>query len=272
VDQPAAAYVLGGTASEQERLVAQAADFTPQARWLIDQLGIPPGARVVDVGCGPIGILPELAQAVGPAGVVIGVERESRFVRMAKDEVRSRALPQVRIVQGDGLALGLEAGSFDVAHERLVLINLPQPARMLAELRAIVRPGGIVAAEEIDSVSWVCEPPHPAWTRLFDAFHAVFRANGLDPFFGRRLPGLLQAAGLRDVRVEVHSHLDQLGEYRRTHLLSLVGSIRGRLVEQGAFTEAELTELLDALGRHLADPATVVVRQLLFQAWGRVPG
>ena len=77
-------YVMGGTLSEQERLLAQAATQAPEARWLLDQIGVQPGWRVADLGCGPLGILDLLAERVGADGTVVGVEREPRFVEMAQ--------------------------------------------------------------------------------------------------------------------------------------------------------------------------------------------
>jgi hypothetical protein len=44
-------YVFGDTQIEQQRLVAQAESFEMPACWLLDQIGIQPGWRVIDVGC-----------------------------------------------------------------------------------------------------------------------------------------------------------------------------------------------------------------------------
>src|SRR5262249_22803048 len=68
-------YPLGGTSTERDRLLRQAEQFEPTANWLLDQIAIQPGCRVVDIGCGPIGILNLLSKRVGPRGAVIGVER-----------------------------------------------------------------------------------------------------------------------------------------------------------------------------------------------------
>jgi hypothetical protein len=97
----------------------------------------------------------------------------------------------------------------------------------------------------------------------------VWRANGLDPLIGHRLPALLRAARLVDVEVEVHARADGLGAYHRKHLLALTEAIRGELLERGLLTESELAGLTGALERHLNDPNTLVTRPLLFQAWGR---
>lgn len=89
--------------------------------------------------------------------------------------------------------------------------------------------------------------------------------------FGRRLPELLRAAGLADVQFEARVRADRPGEYRRTHLLALVEPVKPTNLARGLLREAELADLAAAPHAHLADPHTVVVRHLLFQAWGRKP-
>ena len=66
MDESSAAYVLGGSENEFARLRAQAEEHEATARWLLDAIGVRRGWRVLDVGCGPIGILRLLADAVGP--------------------------------------------------------------------------------------------------------------------------------------------------------------------------------------------------------------
>ena len=73
------------------------------------------------------------------------------------------------------------------------------------------------------------------------------------------------------MRVAVHAHLDEPGEYRRTHLLSLIESVRDRALTLDLCSGGELAELTTALRAHLDRPETLVSRQLLFQAWGRRP-
>src|SRR6188474_2390596 len=135
-------YPLGGTQTELERLLIQAKAYEPQANWLLDQIGVQRGWRAVDIGCGPIGILNLLSQRVGTRGAVIGLEREQRFVEMARAEVAKRGLGNVTIVQADAINTGLEKGSFDLVHERLVLINVSAREAFLMEMLSLLRPGG----------------------------------------------------------------------------------------------------------------------------------
>jgi tRNA A58 N-methylase Trm61 len=104
-----APYALGeGTLTEQQRLIAQAHSLEPHARWLLDRIAIRSGAKVVDFGCGLIGIMNLLSERVGPNGVVIGIEREPRFAAIARSELDERHLRNVRVIEDDALNTSLE--------------------------------------------------------------------------------------------------------------------------------------------------------------------
>src|SRR5256885_16628244 len=165
------AYIFGSTLAEQRRLVAQADEFEPQARWLLDHVGIQPGWRGIDVGCGPLGILNLLSQRVGQRGEVVGLEDVPRFAAIAETEIARRSLSNVKLVRADALSSGLQRNSFNFVHERLVMINIPAPEKVLAEMIALVRPGGVVAVEEVDDASWLCHPAPPSWDTLVSAYH-----------------------------------------------------------------------------------------------------
>jgi ubiquinone/menaquinone biosynthesis C-methylase UbiE len=261
-------YPLGGTSAERDRLLSQAEQYEPTANWLLDHIGVQDGWRAVDIGCGPIGILNLLSERVGPKGVVIGLEREQRFVEMARAEIAKRGLTNVTMVQGDGLSTGLEKGSFDLVHERLVLINVSAREAFLTEMLSLLRPGGTVALEDVDNVSWLCQPAHPSWDILLNAFHTVFHAGGGDGFVGRRLPVLLHAAGVKNIQTKVTVETPPLGDYRRTHLLSLIHSVSDKIIANKVLDEAKLREHQEALAQHLKDPGTTVIDKLLVQCWG----
>lgn len=270
--EPSADYVLGGTEAELSRLRAQAVEYETHAQWLLDTIAVPPGSRVLDVGCGPIGILGLLSEKVGPQGEVVGLEREARFVELARREVARRDLRNVRIVEADALASGLDGETFDLVHERLVMVNVPERQRLLSEMLSLTAPGGTIALEDIDNVSWLCEPEHDSWVALIRIFHDVFRAGGGDPFIGRRLPALMRGAGVLDIQTRVQAVMAEPGQYRRTHLVSLLESIKGKAFAMGRMDEREFDAHRSALLEHLADPNTVVIDKLLVQCWGRKPG
>src|SRR5215510_12318744 len=80
-------YVLGHSDFEIERLQIQAAVLANITRRLIRECNVQPGMRVLDIGCGAGDVSMLLAEAVGPSGLVVAIDREARAVETA----RSRA-------------------------------------------------------------------------------------------------------------------------------------------------------------------------------------
>jgi SAM-dependent methyltransferase len=264
-------YVLGSSEAERARLLYQAKLFEREAHRLLDEMALGPGGRALDVGCGPLGVLDLLVERVGPAGEVVGLDREPRMLAMAHATLAERGVAGVRLVEGDATATGLPRGTFDFAHARLLLVNVPDPGAVVAEMAAVVRPGGVVAVQDVDWISWTCDPPHPAWDRLLAANRAVWAAGGMDVCIGRRLPALLRGAGLVDLRVEARAPFYVAGDPYHTLLLAFTAMHRERLLEQGTLTATELDDLTATLRTHLDDPGTVTLWALFVQAWGRRP-
>jgi SAM-dependent methyltransferase len=190
---------------------------------------------------------------------------------MAAWFVAERGLGGVEVVTADARSTGLPPGSFDLVHARTLLVNLPEPGEVAAEMMRLARPGGWVASMEPDTEHALCYPPHPAFDRLRDIFTVAFRRNGADPWIGRRVPGLFRRAGLQQVEVEARVQMYPHGNSRRTIRLDLVQSMRPQVLEMGLATDTELDELDAAARAHLDDPDTVVMSGLLFLTWGRKP-
>jgi SAM-dependent methyltransferase len=265
-------YFLGHRQAEQDRLQIQGRELASEANWLFDQLNVSlAGAQVIELGCGPRGCLDLLAERVGPLGRVVGLELSGEAVQLARQFVTDRRLDHVEVIQGDAHATGLPRASFDLATARLVLVNVPQPEQIVAEMVALVRPGGMVALHEADYVSLLCDPPHPAWSRLMQALESYALMNGIDLYIGRRVPRLLRDAGLLEIQAHPIIYLHPPGHWRRMILWQFVQNLRDRLIAQGVLAEAELDELAAALQRHLEDPHTLVMSHLYIQVWGRKP-
>ena len=274
MNRQSAAYVFGGNQDELNRLLGQADDSKPEWTWLLDQIGIEKGWRAADIGCGPIGVLDLLSERVGPTGTAVGVEREARFAAMARAEIAKRGLHNVSIVEGDTLSTALERGTFDLVHERLVLINVPVANQhaIVASMVALARPGGVLATESWDRASHACHPEHPSWQVLNDAYREAVRPTMGYGTSGRTLPWLLRCAGVTGIRTKVHVRAVEIGDPRRTHRLGILGVMKDKILATGRLSEAEFDHHREALAKHLADPDTLLIDQLFVQAWGRRPG
>jgi len=271
VDDPNAVYALGSSSGESARLQRQAEEFAPDSAVLLDGVGLRPGDSAIDLGCGPRGVIDLLAERVAPGGRVVGLDADPTHVAMASEFVARRGLSGVEVVCGDARGTGLESGSFDLVHGRTLLITVPQPAAVLAEMVRLARPGGWVAGLEPDTEAAICYPPHPAFDRLCEIFTVAFSRNGADPHFGRRMAELYRQAGLEDVIVEVRAGVYPAGHSRRTIRADLVRSMRSQIVEMGLADQQELEELDTAARKHFEDPDVLVMPGLYFLAWGRKP-
>jgi SAM-dependent methyltransferase len=100
------AYSLGTSPAERDRLRRQSAELRDHSALLPDRVGIAAGWQVVDLGCGPSGILELLSERVGPTGQVVGLDFEPANVALAREFAAERGLANVEVIQGDAHRTG----------------------------------------------------------------------------------------------------------------------------------------------------------------------
>jgi SAM-dependent methyltransferase len=267
-------YALGADIDETARLQRQSDELRPEARALLatlGELGLRPGQTALDLGCGPRGILDLLADAVAPGGRVVGLDADAAHVAAARQYAFSEGLADVEVLAGDARHTGLPAESFDLVHTRTLLVTIPEPAEVVAEMARLARPGGLVASQEADAEFSICYPPLPEWDRLLSLFRDSFTRAGADLRLGRRLPELFREAGLVDVGATVYATSYPPGHSRRTVIPDLVRSLHPVIVGLGLASERELADVDEAVRAHLADPRTLIMPHVLVTAWGRKP-
>lgn len=111
------------------------------AREFIGWLGVPPGSRWVDVGCGTAALTRTILESADPTAV-LGVDQSTSFVAFTEHETPD---PRTGFAVGDGTALPVVTGRFDATVSGLVLNFVPEPAQMVAEMARVTRQGGQVA-------------------------------------------------------------------------------------------------------------------------------
>ena len=265
-------YLLGRAEAEEMRLKRQIANLAPDSDAQFEKIGIRQGERVVDIGCGPGGVLHLLGKRVGPAGSVLGIERSVHFVELARRFVADHGLTQVEVREGDAYDTGLPRASFDGAHMRLVLVNVPKPELIVREMVALVRPGGWIASFEADFLAHICDPPLPEWTRLLDAYTAYSAAQGIDLYVGRRTHRLFREAGVADIRTDAVVHVYPPGHDRRTILRDFINNVADKLVEGGFIERRQLETDIAMLELYLSRPDALVTSHMFFRLCGRIPG
>lgn len=110
---------------------------------------LPPGARVLDLGCGSGLDALLAAQRVGPGGAVVGIDFSPDMLARARQGAATAQLGQARFCLGDAEALPLASQSIDVAMVNGIFNLNPARQAIFAELARVVRPGGSVYAAEL---------------------------------------------------------------------------------------------------------------------------
>ncbi len=175
---------------DRRSAAGQAAHLMPHLR---------PGMRVLDFGCGPGSISVGLAQAVEP-GELHGVDMEESQIEIARAAAAAGGHGNAHFQTGDVTDLPFEDGYFDAAHCHAVLMHVPDTERALAEVRRVLRPGGVVASREMIVDSSFLEPANEGTAEAWATFAGLLLANGGHPQIGRELRARFHEAGFEDVR------------------------------------------------------------------------
>ena len=130
-------------------------DFT--RRLLVDS-GIGLGMQVVDIGCGSGDVALLAGALVGESGHVIGIDKAVGPLAAARERARQSGVRNVSFSEGTFETLSLEAGRFDAAVGRRVLMYQPDAVLALTLLGRAVRLGGLVVCHEHDTTMVPASP------------------------------------------------------------------------------------------------------------------
>jgi arsenite methyltransferase len=112
---------------------------------LLRYLPLAPELRVLDVGCGTGFPTLELAQRLGPAASVIGIDPWAAAVVRARRKAKIWEVNNVTFINGDATTMPFPDSSFDLIVSNLGLNNFEDPVTALAECRRVARPGSRLA-------------------------------------------------------------------------------------------------------------------------------
>ena len=262
-------YLIHESPGEAHRLAVLAGVMSDASARLFREIGVAEGWNCLDVGSGGGQEALALGGVVGPSGSVVGVDVGAAAVQTATAAARESGSSNVTFEHADVCALPFEE-RFDLAYARLLLLYLTEPVAAIRAMAATVRPGGVVAVEDIFSDDLRSEPPTPALADLRRIYCATVRAHGGDPTIGPRLPALMRAAGLSDVRVGSVVNVLTTSE-EKSFLVGLIDSTHDAMIETGSATEAEVAEMRAAVQAAADDPGCTFYQARIFQVFGVRP-
>ncbi|HET7855982.1 MAG TPA: methyltransferase domain-containing protein [Gaiellaceae bacterium] len=162
------------------------------------------GMDVLDAGCGVGSIALDLAPRVAP-GRMVGVDVDPEQIEVARRSTAERAIDNTEFLTASVLELPFPDATFDVVYANAVLLYLREPVRALAEMRRVLRPGGLAAASDDDFGTVVISPDRPELQLAPRLFELAVAHEGGNARYSRNLRRLMLEAGFARTRGVAHA-------------------------------------------------------------------
>jgi ubiquinone/menaquinone biosynthesis C-methylase UbiE len=249
------AYIFDDREDQYRRLVGMAQQYAQDTEDACRRARIEQGAKVIDVGCGPLGGLLTLAETVGPTGIVVGLDASPDALDIARTIIEENDLTTVTFVCADINRIRnadvCPPGPFDAAYCRLLLCHQVDPIITLERMASIVRRGGRIIAQEP-----LYDPRYPAFDPPIDQAEWVermlgeaIRRSGAALDVARYFSDACQKAGLKEISQRGYfqagpSNAPVFLEHQSHGTLL---AIERSLVSHGIASEEEIQESLKSL-------------------------
>ncbi len=259
-------YIISGGSAGSERLRILAAATWPTSEIFLREAGLGAGARVLDAGCGNGAITLRMAACAGASGRVTGLDRDAEMISVARVAAKAGGL-EIEFRHHDIECAAPVGTGYDLVYVRLLLSHLGDPAAALGRLAAALRPGGVLAVEDVDFDGHFCHPACPAFERYVAWYEAAAIMRGADPRIGRRLLDMLRDAGLWDVKLRVVLPTFHEGDGKQMALFTLHG-IRDAVLGAGITDAAEFDRTASELEAFTRAPHSIMSLPRFFQVRG----
>jgi demethylmenaquinone methyltransferase / 2-methoxy-6-polyprenyl-1,4-benzoquinol methylase len=163
--------------SDQYDYMNDLISFKQHTRWRNDtmkRISVKPSDKCLDVCCGTGEWTFALAEAAGEKGQVTGLDFSENMLKVGREKLKKRFLPQVTFIHGNAMELPFEDHSFDVVTIGFGLRNVPDYLQALKEMARVVKPGGRVVCLETS------HPTVPVFKQVFKLYFTYIM-----PVFGK---------------------------------------------------------------------------------------
>ncbi len=243
--------------------------YDPRTIRFLEATGVGEGWHCLEVGGGSGSIARWLSDRVGPTGRVLVTDIDTRHL----DALAELGRPNLELQRHDIGVDPLPENTFDLIHERLVLIHVPGRRQALGRLVAALKPGGWLVVEDFDPTlmdrAFAIEDAAVAdsYRKMLTAQWRLMVARGAEAGWGRNLYQRLRDHGLVEVGMEGHLAVWSGGSPGALLDRANFEQIRAEAVGAGLVTDEEVDRVL----AFRDDPASAGSSPVMMSAWGRKP-
>jgi ubiquinone/menaquinone biosynthesis C-methylase UbiE len=255
------AYLHGFNAEEQSRLYRQALFLENVVYPFVDLSSC---KHILETGCG-VGAQTEILVRRFPKAKITGIDFSTEQILAAQEhfsEKEAKGEP-LRLMEMDATQMQFDGSEgFDGAFLCWVLEHIPQPERVLAELKRVLKPGSPIFISEVLNHTLYLEPASPAIMNFWNLFNTLQLKLGGNPFVGARLGTLLEQSGYAEISIHnnVFYYDRRMPEKRKAMFLyfeelmmsAVPGLLRDKLV-----TAEMVNEVRNEIRQLLTNPESI---------------
>ncbi len=244
-------YVHGYRRHEHERLRDQGSTLV---ELIHGGTAYPRDSLVLEVGCG-VGVQTVVLAQRSPDARFIAIDHSEGSLALARRAARAARLTNVKFRRANIFALPFARRSFDHVFVCFVLEHLPDPARALALLQRVLKPGGTVTIIEGDHGSTYFHPESAAARAVIQCLVTLQAQAGGNALIGRQLYPLMVDAGLANVRVQPRmmyvdaSRPDLVEGFTRKTFTAMIEGVRAPAIAAGLTAPRQFDAGIRALRR-----------------------
>jgi ubiquinone/menaquinone biosynthesis C-methylase UbiE len=254
--QPKASIALDNYGDAARQLLRARTAFAC-AGFLLNYLK--PGMSLLDCGCGEGTITVDLAAIVAP-GRTVGIDMARAAIERARQLALERGQTNLRFESGSVYALPFADASFDVVFSHALFEHLTDRPQALAEIKRVLKPGGLVALRSPDNGAIIVEPPDPDIEQFWQLITQIRDELSAGSKVGRQLPTLLHQAGFSRVIGSASFEC-----YGTPESVKWIAHLYGDFALHGPYPP-------EWLARGWADQATLERINAAWHAWAEQPG
>jgi SAM-dependent methyltransferase len=260
-------YVLATGEAAVRRLHLLHKIYAPAGRRILLEAGLKEGMRVADFGCGVGVVTRMLAEMVGPAGSVVGIDLDKAQLEEAARWCGQTSLQNFSFTMASAEATRLPRGSFDLVYCRFLLLHLRDPASCLREMMDVLTPGGILVVEDGDLTS-ACSIPSSAHDEFGNLFGQLGPLRGVNYSIANDLYHMVRDAGFVEAKLQIHQ--PALLEADERHFLEWsVAEAGAAFVNTGLIGQEDLDTTLLEMQRTIEDSNILILAPRMSILWAR---